>query len=185
MNECLHDLSALFRTKERIKLLRTTLSLPVCTVKQVTTRTGLSKGLVSQYLALLEHEGLLERINRKYQLKICPLTSALKRLLNVDLVSTVFKKPSWSRGIGIYGSWADGTNTDESDLDLFIFSETLPSGIMIAEVERDVSRALSREVHVLVLTPEKITGMKKSDEPFYQSFMKQSITLAGDPYDSS
>ncbi|MCX6690632.1 MAG: hypothetical protein NTW33_00940 [Methanoregula sp.] len=84
MNERLHDLSALFRTKERIKLLRTTLSLPVCTVQQVTIRTGLSKGLVSQYLALLEHEGLLERINRKYQLKMCPLTSAVKRLLNVD-----------------------------------------------------------------------------------------------------
>jgi len=85
----------------------------------------------------------------------------------------------------MYGSWADGTNTDESDLDLFLFSEVLPSGIMVAELERDISRALNVEVHVLVLTREKITGMRKSDEPFYQSFIKQSITLEGDWYDSS
>lgn len=185
MNQRLHDLPALFRTKERIKLLRATLTLPVCTVQQITTRTGLSKGLVSQYLALLEREGLLERNNRVYQPKNCSLTAAVKRLLNVDLVSAEFKKPSWAQGTGMYGSWADGTNTDESDLDLFLFSEALPSGIMVAELERDVSRALNVEVHVLVLTRKKITGMRKSDEPFYQSFMKQSITLEGDWYDSS
>lgn len=185
MNERLHDLPALFRTKERMLLLRVVLSLPDCTVQQITTKSGLSKGLASQYLALLEREGLLERNKRIYQLKFCPLTIAIKCLLNVDLVLAAFKKPSWARGIGMYGSWAEGSNTDESDLDLFVFSGTLPSGIKVAELERDVSRALNVEVHILALTPEKIAAMKKSDDPFYQSFIKQSILLEGDPYDSS
>ena len=56
---------------------------------------------------------------------------------------------------------------------------------MVAELERDVSRALNVEVHIFALTPEKIAAMKKSDDPFYQSFIKQSILLEGDPYDSS
>jgi len=54
MNERLHDLPALFRTKERIILLQVILSLPDCTVQKITTKSGLSKGLTSQYLALLE-----------------------------------------------------------------------------------------------------------------------------------
>jgi hypothetical protein len=56
---------------------------------------------------------------------------------------------------------------------------------MVAELERDISRALSAEVHVLVLTREKIAGMKDSDETFYRSFVKQSITLEGDSPDTT
>jgi len=185
MNERLHDLSALFRTEERITLLRAALTVPVCTVQQIASKTRLSKGLVSPYLALLEQKGLLEKNARTYRLKYSPLTAAVKRLLNIDLVTAVFKKPAWASGIGMYGSWAEGANTDESDLDLWVFTGSLPTGIMVAEVERDISRVLSVEVHVLVLTREKISGMKKSDEPFYRSFVKQSITLEGDSPDTT
>jgi len=173
-------ISTLFRTEERLILLRAALSASTFTVQQIATRTGLSKGLVSPYLTLMKQEGLISRIDRTYQIKISALTVAIKRLLNVDLVSSVYKKPAWAYGIGMFGSWADGTNTDESDLDLWVFSGTLPSSIMIAELERHVSRSLSVQVHILILTREKIAAMKNSDEPFYRSFVKQSITLEGD-----
>ena len=108
MNERLHDLSALFRTGERVILLRAALLVPACTVQQIAAKTGLSKGLVSPYLALLEREGLLERTDRTYRLKFSPVTVAVKRLLNIDLVAAAFKKP----GMGIrywdlreLGSW--------------------------------------------------------------------------------
>jgi predicted nucleotidyltransferase len=185
MNERLHDLSALFRTEERITLLRAALIVPACTVQQIASKTGLSKGLVSPYLALLEQKGLLERNDRTYQLKFSPLAAAVKRLLNIDLVTAVFKRPAWASGIGMYGSWAEGANMEESDLDLWVYAKTLPSGIMVAELEREISRAVSAEVHVLVLTREKIAGMKSSDEPFYRSFVKQSITLEGESPDTA
>lgn len=185
MNERQQDLSALFRTGERITLLRTALTVPACTVQQIALKTGLSKGLVSPYLALLEREGLLTKNDRMYRLKFSPLTVAVKRLLNVDLVTAAFKKPAWATGTGMYGSWAGGTNTEESDLDLWVYSETLPSGIMVAELERDISRKISAQVHVLVLTKEKIATMKSADEPFFRSFVKQSITLEGDVPDTT
>ena len=181
----MHNIPTLFRTKERLILLRAALSVSTFTVQQIAARTGLSKGLVSPYLALLKHEGLLMRINRTYQIKTSALTVAVKCLLNVALVSPVYKKPSWAYGIGMFGSWADGTNTDESDLDLWVFTGTLPSGIMVAELERHVSRSLSAQVHILILTREKIAAMKNSDEPFYRSFVKQSITLEGDSPDTA
>ncbi|MGA2161101.1 MAG: nucleotidyltransferase domain-containing protein [Methanoregula sp.] len=185
MNERLHDLSALFRTGERITLLRAALLVPACTVQQIAAKTGLSKGLVSPYLALLEREGLLTRIDRTYQLKFSPVTVAVKRLLNTDLITGAFQKPAWASGTGIYGSWALGTNTEESDIDLWVYVKTLPSGIMVAELEREVSRAVSAEVHILVLTQEKMAGLKSTDEPFYRSFVKQSITLEGESPDTS
>jgi len=185
MNERPHDLSALFRTGERITLLRAALNVPACTVQQITSKTGLSKGLVSPYLALLARDGLLAKNDRTYHLKFSPLTVAIKRLLNIDRITAVGKKPVWSSGIGLYGSWAEGTNTEESDIDLWVYVKTLPTGIMVAELERDISRALSAEVHVLVLNREKIAGMKDTDEPFYRSFVKQSITLEGDSPDTT
>ena len=114
MNERPHDLSALFRTGERITLLRAALNVPACTVQQITSKTGLSKGLVSPYLALLARDGLLAKNDRTYHLKFSPLTVAIKRLLNIDRITAVGKKPVWSSGIGLYGSWAEGTNTEES-----------------------------------------------------------------------
>lgn len=180
MNEQQHDLPALFRSEQRITLLRSILTISSCTVQQIAVKTGLSKGLVSPYLSLLEREGMLERKDRLYMLKFSPLTIAIKRLLNIDLVSHVFKKPVWASGAGMYGSWSEGTNTEESDVDLWVYCENLPSGVMVAELEREVSRSLSLEVHVLVLTGEKMASMKRSDEPFYHSFLRQSITLEGE-----
>lgn len=152
---------------------------------QLASKTRLSKGLVSPYLTLLERKGLLEKNDRTYQLNFSPLTVAIKRLLNIDLITAAFKKPGWVYGIGMNGSSAEGMNTEESDIDLWVYSETMPSGIMVAELERDISRAISTEVHVLVLTREKIVTMKKADEPFYRSFVKQSITLEGDTPDTT
>ena len=43
-----------------------------CTVQQITTKTGLSKGLVSPYLALMEREGILGRKGLIYMLKVFP-----------------------------------------------------------------------------------------------------------------
>ncbi len=185
MNERLHDLSALFRSEERVTLLRAVLTVPACTVQQIATKTRLSKGLVSPYLALLERRGLLERKDRTYTLKYSPITVAVKRLLNIDLVAGVFQKPAWATGVGMYGSWAGGTNTEESDIDLWVYCENSPPGTTLAEMEREISRTLSADVHILVLNPDKFAVMKKSNEPFYRSFVKQSITLDGESPDTT
>lgn len=181
MNNQQHDLSALFRTTERITLLCTALTVQACTVQQIAGKTGISKGLVSQYLALLEREGLLARKDdRTYRIIPSARSAAIKRLLNIDRVTGVFKKPAWALGTGMYGSWAEGTNTEESDLDLWIFVKEPPAGTAVAEAERTVSRALSVEVHILVLSGEKMDRMKKNDDPFYRMFTRQSITLEGE-----
>lgn len=85
-----HELSALFRTEERIRLLRAVLSRQTCTVHQIAIKTGLSKGLVSAYLALLDQNGLLSREGRMFICRHSALAVAIIRLLNVErLVSVI------------------------------------------------------------------------------------------------
>ncbi|MCX6701463.1 MAG: hypothetical protein NTV68_16340 [Methanomicrobiales archaeon] len=48
----------------------------------------------------------------------------------------------------------------------FVYTNTLPTGIMVAKLERDISQTLSAEVRVQVLTREKIAGMKNTKGPF-------------------
>ncbi len=185
MNRPQHDLPALFRTPERITILSAALTLPACTVQQIVKKTGISKGLISPYLALLEREGLLARKDRTYSLVFSARTAAVKRLLNIDRVAAAFTKPPWALGIGLYGSWAEGTNTDESDLDLWIFANDRPAGLAVAEIEREVSQALSMEVHILLLDQKKISEMKRSDEPFFRLFARHSVTLDGESPDAA
>lgn len=45
-------------------------------------------------------------------------------MCNLDLLRLAISMPQWARGIGIYGSWAKGTNTTESDLNVRILVET-------------------------------------------------------------
>jgi hypothetical protein len=55
--------------------------------------------------------------------------------------------------------------------------------LTIARLEREWGKALSAEVHLLILTPEKIRTLAKSDKPFYRSFAKNAIVLEGAGYD--
>ena len=51
-------------------------------------------------------------------------TRAVKILLNLNLFYTyLFKKYDFIKGAGIYGSYVKGTNTEDSDIDLWIVTE--------------------------------------------------------------
>ena len=85
------------------------------------------------------------------------------------------------KGLGLYGSWARGTNHQESDLDLWIRADSLPFESDLARLQKDLSRQVESEVNLLVLTPEKLERLKREDKPFYNSLVMSSVTLKGEP----
>jgi len=176
-------LTDLFKTKERETILACTLDRPSCTVQEIADATGITKGLVSRYLALLATRKILGRDGRTYSLQYTPMTRHLKKLLNIERLRGVISLPGWAEGIGVYGSFAEGTNTEESDLDIWVTTRTLQPELTIARVEREWGKALSADVHLLVLTPEKIRTLAESDQPFYRSFAKNAIVVEGAGYD--
>jgi predicted nucleotidyltransferase len=173
-------LTYLFKTTDRISLLRYALYNPPFTVQQAANVTGVSKALVSRYLARLVEEGLLTKRKRTYQWKNTAFSRAVKILLNISYLEPVVSLPTWAKGIGIYGSWAEGTNTIESDLDVWIYVDTIPAELEIATLRRIVEKKFGVEVHVLILTVQKFRQLQEDDIPFAQSLLKTMIVLEGE-----
>jgi predicted nucleotidyltransferase len=89
--------------------------------------------------------------------------------------------PEWAEGIGAYGSWGTGTNTGESDLDLWVYGTTPPASADLARLQRSLREQLSTEVNLLVLTPGRIQNIRDDDPPFFASFSSSMVTIRGNP----
>jgi len=176
-------LSELFSTEGRVSILRQALSEPSSTVQSLSRATGLSKAPVSRYLPLLVRYGLMSREGRNYRPAEGSLTRAVKVILNLDRLMPVISLPEWADGIGIYGSWATGTNTRESDLDLWVFGRTYPGEASLGELISILTGNLGVEVHLLFLSPQKLGDLEGEDPPFYHAFMRSAIVLRGKGFD--
>jgi predicted nucleotidyltransferase len=175
-------LSELLSSEERIRLLRYVLTHSPARVSEAARETGVNKGLASRYLALLVEEGYLERDGRDFSWIDETKTRSLKAFLNVEALDKKIALPEWALGIGLYGSWATGTNTSESDLDLWLLVENIgpETELEVAKLERDLSPAIGCEVTILVLTHDKLVKLREDDPPFYMSLMRETRTLAGE-----
>ena len=180
-------LKELFKTNERVKILRYLCMRQTFSVQSVTKDTAVSKGLISQYLNLLTDECLLIRENRSFHRNDDAMWHALTLILNLDLLRKNVSLPSWANGVGIYGSWAEGKNNLESDLDLWISVQNYNPNLEfeVGEFQRTLGTATGSDVHALILTKEKLKTLKTQDIPFYTNFKHNHLTLCGDDIDRS
>jgi predicted nucleotidyltransferase len=176
----LRMLTELFKTEERARVLRYVMFRKSLRVAEVSRATGVTKGLVSRYLRLLVVHGLLQKEGREYSPYDGVLSRAVKLLLNLERIDLSTLSLGSARGLGLYGSWARGTNHQESDLDVWIRADSLPPECMLARLQKDLSQQADSEVNLLVLTPEKLERLKKEDKPFYNSLVMSSVTLKGE-----
>ena len=176
-------LTELFKTEERAKILSYVMFRSVFSVAEVSKATGITKGLVSRYLHWLMEYGLLQREGRKYSPLDGSPSRVIKLLLNLERIDLSAMNLSYTKGMGLYGSWAKGTNHQDSDLDVWIRADSLPPESELAKIQRDLSLQVSSEVNLLVLTPEKLERLKKEDPPFYNSLIMNSVTLKGEPFE--
>jgi len=130
------------------------------TVNQVSNETGITKGLVSRYLKYVHGVGLFIKTKNLYKPIDCAHNRALRSLLNLNKINVKSLDVDWTTGIGIFGSWAEGTNTYESDLDIWVKVDAYPAEYQMARLQRDISAMAGVEVNMLVLTPEKFSPDK-------------------------
>ncbi|MDF0590859.1 helix-turn-helix domain-containing protein [Candidatus Methanocrinis natronophilus] len=162
-------LSELLSSEERIRLLRYVLTTSPVTVTGAARGAGVNKGLASRYLALLVEEGYLERVGRDFCTVDGPKTRSLNTFLNIEALEKLVDLPDWAIGIGLYGSWSTGTNTSESDLDLWLLVDEIgpETDLEVARLDRDLSGAIGCEVTIQVLTRDKLAALREEDLPFY------------------
>ncbi len=176
----LRMLTELFKTEERARILRYVMFRSAFSVAEVSRATGVTKGLVSRYLRLLVEHGLLQKEGREYSPHDGAHSRAIKLLLNLERIDLSTLSLGSARGLGLYGSWARGTNRQESDLDVWIRADRLPPESDLARLQKDLSLQADCEVNLLVLTPEKLERLKREDKPFYNSLVMSSVTLIGE-----
>ncbi|MBN2013711.1 MAG: nucleotidyltransferase domain-containing protein [Candidatus Altiarchaeota archaeon] len=148
-------------------------------VNEVASETKLSKGMVSKYFALLIKNGILRRLNGEFGVLDNVYVRSLKMLLNLSSIDhRVFRRYGFVRGAGLYGSFVRGMNTEESDMDLWIFIEKTDD-VDLAKLTNELKRRYGN-VRPLYLTEDKIKTLKKDDMVFYHSLVFGSITVYGE-----
>jgi predicted nucleotidyltransferase len=132
-------------------------------------------------VTLFKKEGIVENGKVKSNEAI---VKALKILFNVNMLYTTSSiskiaeiKPA---AAGLYGSWANGSNDEESDVDIWIRIKKRPREDSIALLSNELGKKLGRSVHILLLTDEKLAILKAKDQVFYHSLAFGSIILLGD-----
>jgi predicted nucleotidyltransferase len=169
----------LFSSPQRIKILEFVLYRETSTVTIVSKELSVSKGLVSQFLAHLQKTGILYS-DKGYHPTNHVLTRVIKIFLNINRIDiNKIKKKSFIKGIGLYGSWAHGTNTVYSDLDIWIKVDSYPDEKELAHLVKTLRQMTHADVQLLVLTPQKLDQVKK-DEPFFSSLFNGSLSLWGE-----
>lgn len=113
-------LSELFITDKRVAILNYVLYNDSTTITEISKKTNVSKGLVSRFMKYLEASQLIKKRERKYFLVHTEIVKAVKKLLNLERIKINTNDTFWADAIGLYGGWASGTNTLESDLDVWI-----------------------------------------------------------------
>lgn len=169
----------LFKTNERIQILETIMERYSFTVRDISIDTGVSKGLVSRYLNQLREDGFLKRSGRLYHVENQPLSRAIKVVFNLEKLKWDEISPSWILSAGLYGSWASGTNKEDSDLDIWIKVDQYPSEDELNILYKNLKDRISSELNILILTPKKLSSIK-DDVPFYNSLKNSSLILEGD-----
>jgi len=177
-------LSKLYSTGQREKILDYMLENTSAgyRVRELSKNFGVSVGSASQFLSLLRKNKILTRKGDVFRVDTMnPLTRALKIVMNVfKIESGVLKKIPGLLGIGVYGSWANGTNKEDSDIDIWLKVKERLGEDVIAGTSRQLNKKMNRKIQLLILDPEKIEFLKKEDPIFYYSMVFGSIVIYGE-----
>jgi len=188
-------LKALFSSKARIRLLRLLLIDPKGRfyLRELASKSGLQPLSVQRELANLTEAGiLLKEISGRqtyYQInERCPIIPELRSIFVKTvgvadvLRSALTELSDRIRVAFIYGSFAKGLQTAESDIDLMVIGDLdfgeLVSALRLAEDQ------LGREVNPSVFTANEVHGRMADKDHFITTVLKEEkVYLIGDEHD--
>jgi len=175
-------MSTLF-SKERERIIEYILDNPTKKIKvrELARRLRLSPAHISRTLKILARSGVFKEnmvdLSNPY-VRALKIFFNIKKLLEKNVVKIL--KGVEALGIGVYGSWSNGSNYEDSDLDIWMKVYKHPGERKIATLSNDMRKILDRNVQILVLTPERIDRLKREDPIFYYSLIFGSIILYGE-----
>lgn len=144
--------------------------------KEISREAKISTGAASESLRKLAKQGLIrseEKGKEKYY-SVDLDNSFIKNLkiaLNVLSIQNLINElKEFSEKIVLFGSYADGLNTEESDIDLFVLCSDKSKIKKILNIYK-----LKKKLSVILLTTVEYTLLKKKDKPLYDEINKGTV----------
>jgi len=147
--------------------------------RKVVRTTKVSKGSANKMLRLLADLGFLTREKRGrmvfYKLN---LTEAVVRQFKTVVTVYALKElmnriKDESRRIILFGSCAQGTDTSDSDIDLFVLTSAKN---LVRRKVREFNRVSDRKIVPIVVDTNEFTKLKREDKPLYEN-VERGIVL--------
>ncbi|MEA3493193.1 MAG: nucleotidyltransferase domain-containing protein [Candidatus Margulisiibacteriota bacterium] len=104
------------------------------------------------------------------------LLQKVKSFINLNelLSSKAYFELSRVGVAGIYGSFADGSNDEHSDLDLWVYAERMDPA-KVSKISSIFEKELKVETNILILNKDKLQRIKNKDPEFYSRIKFTSI----------
>jgi len=183
-------LQKLFTSKTRVKLLILFVMNPEreMYVREIARNAEENINAIRRELANLEEIGLLKserRGNLRYYTvnKKMPIYNELASIiLKTEGIAKELKDSLTETGVEtafIYGSFASGEATVESDIDIFIIGEINENKLIIKI--KEVEKRLSREINYVLFTAKEFEKRVKSRDPFVLNVLNEpKVMVIGD-----
>ena len=142
--------------------------------REVVRRTGISEGSANKILRKLSEVEVLERDKKGrmvfYRLNMKnAVARQFKVLFNVySLNKLVNEIKQDSKKVMLFGSCSEGTDTEESDIDLFILTnEKNVVGSKISSYQ-----GTDRKIAPIIVNSNEFVQLRKNDKPLYDRVLK-------------
>lgn len=179
-------LSEIF-TKKTLEMLELLFMQPAH-IREIAEKIDSCPGFVHAKIQLLKSYNLVKetKIKNKKVIQINQnnlILKKIKSLMNIAKITSSknYKKLEKRGKVGIYGSFAEGADDVNSDIDLWIF--TNKSSLQFAPIIRNLEKELGKKINLLTLNNKRIEDLKKQDYEFYIRLKLTSITKYGDLFD--
>jgi len=173
----------LYSTKEREKILSHLLDHPSekINMNQLARRLKISVGQVHKYVSILRKEGIVkgDSLQDTATIRSLRVLCNLQKINEKKIIQLLKRHLPDISGIGIYGSWAKGTNIENADLDLWIKMKKSPSDIDIAKTRKEIETVIGVPVDLTIATSESMKHFREKSDSFYFSLFN-GIKLWGE-----
>lgn len=135
--------------------------------REIARKTGISYGSANGVLNKLHKDGILQQRGegrmRYYSIDTSKtFIKELKILNNLLLLEPLAEKlKAHAHKVVLFGSWASGTDTDESDIDLFI---TTSKEGRIRDLIDKYSNEIGKKIQAIIKTPVDLMSLNDKDK---------------------
>ena len=153
-------------------------------VNEIARKLNLSYGMCSISLRELQKNGWFTRrelgrahyyrINDNYMTRKFKQFVSLHSIFESKLISEINKQMPGVISIVLYGSFADGTYSEKSDMDILIIAPAKTKPLL-----DKIEKALNTEINIQIFSLGQWIKMKDDNKGFYESVIRNHVLLYG------